>query len=83
MRVLCVISDRHPGIMAAITNVHLGWFEPYVCHRICMCHLTNNFMTRFKDKILKNLVCRATLATKVEKFNKHMDTVRIINLEAQ
>ena len=48
-----------------------------------MRQLTNNFINRFKDKILKNLVCRTTLATEVGKFNKHMDTIRRINLEAQ
>ena len=47
-----------------------------------MRHLASNFMNRFKDKILKNLVCRTTLATKVGKSNKHMDTIGRINLEA-
>ena len=69
---LCVISDRHLIIMETITGVYLGWTEPYAYHRICMHHLESNFMNRFKDKILKNLVCRAALATKVGKFNKHM-----------
>ena len=48
-----------------------------------MRHLENNFMTRFKDKLLKNLVYRAALATKQRKFNRHMDTIGRINLEAQ
>ena len=48
-----------------------------------MRHLVINFMTRFKDKILKNLVCRVALATKVENFNKHIDTIKRINVEAQ
>ena len=49
---------------------------------ICMAHLASNFMTRFKDKCLKQLLCRATLETKVEKFNMHMDTIGIINQDA-
>ena len=48
-----------------------------------MRHLASNFMNQFRDQILKNLVCRAALATKVEKIKKHMDTIRRINLEAQ
>ena len=80
---LCVIAGRHPNIMVTMTNAHLGWTERYAYHRICMPHLAGNFMNQFKDKTLKNLVCRAALATKVGKFNKHMDTIRIINLEAQ
>ncbi|RVW88172.1 hypothetical protein CK203_042858 [Vitis vinifera] len=82
-RELCVISYRHPGIMAAMSNVHLGWSKPYAYHMVCMRHLASSFMTRFKDKILKNLMCRAVLATKIEKFNKHMNTIGRINTVAQ
>ena len=80
---LCVIANRHPSIMTTMADVHIGWIESYAYHRICMRHLARNFMNRLKDKTLKNLVCRAALATEVGKFNKHMDTIRIINLEAQ
>ena len=68
--------------MAAMSDPHLGWAEPSTYHRICMCYLANNFMTRFKDKLLKNLVYRAALATKQRKFNRHMTIIRIIT-EAQ
>ena len=80
---LCVIADRHPSIMEAMTDVHLSWTKPDAYHRICMCHLARNFMNRFKDKILKNLVCRATLIIKVGNFNKHINIIGRINLEAQ
>ena len=81
-RGLCVISNRHPGIMAAFANVYLGWSEPNAYHRICMRHLASNFMTHFKDKCLKQLLCRAALETKVEKFNMHMETIGRINQDA-
>ena len=80
---ICVVSNRHPGIMAAMSDPHLGWAASFAYHRICMCHLVSNFMTRFKDKLLKNLVCRAALATKQRKFNRHMTIVGRINSEAQ
>ncbi|KAL6335901.1 hypothetical protein AAG906_003526 [Vitis piasezkii] len=64
---LCVISYRHSSIMVAFADVYLGWSEPNAYHRICMRHLASNFMTHFKDKCLKQLLCRATLETKVEK----------------
>ena len=80
---ICVISNRHPGIMEAMTDPHLGWAAPSAYHRICMRHLANNFMTRFKDKLLKNLVCRATLASIERKFNKHMTTIERINSKSQ
>ena len=69
--------------MTTMTDVHLGWIEPYAYHRICIRHLASNFMNRFKDKTLKNLVCRIALAIEVGKFNKHIYTIGRINLEVQ
>ena len=78
---ICVISNRHPGIMVVMSDPHLGWAASFAYHKICMRHLASNFMTRFKDKLFKNLVCRAALATTQHKFNKHMVTIRRINYE--
>ena len=80
---ICVISDRHPGIMAVMSNSHLGWAASSAYHRICMRHLVSNFMTCFKDKLLKNLVCRVAIATTQRKFNRHMTIIGRINSEAQ
>ena len=80
---ICVISNKHPGIMAIMSDPHLGWDAPSAYHKICMFHLASNFMTRFKDKLLKNLVCRAVLASTERKFNKHKATIGRINSEAQ
>ena len=79
---ICVIFDRHLGIMAAMTDPHHGWAAPSTYHGICMRHLASNFMIRFKDELLKNFVCRATLASTKRRFNKHMTTIRRINSEA-
>ena len=79
---ICVIYDIHPGIMAVMSNPHLGWTAQSAYHRIYMRHLVSNFITRFKDKLLKNLVCRTTLASTERKFNKHMATIGRINSEA-
>ena len=68
--------------MAAMIDPHLGWAAPSAYHRICMRHFASNFMTRFKENFLKNLVCRAALASTESKFNKHMNTIGIINSEA-
>ena len=48
-----------------------------------MCHLVNNFNTRFKDKTLKDLICRVAMKSKVKKFISHMDTIGRINVEAR
>ena len=74
--------DRHLGIMAALSDPHLGWAEPFSYHRICMLHLASNFMTRFKDKLLKNLVCRVPLVPEQRKFNRQMTIIGTINSEA-
>ena len=64
---ICVISDRHLGIMAAMSDPHLGWDAPYAYHRICMCMSS----------------CRAAIATTPRKMNRHMATIGRINSEAQ
>ncbi|RVW82581.1 Serine/threonine-protein phosphatase 7 long form-like [Vitis vinifera] len=42
-----ITEDRHLGIMAAMSDVHLGWSEPYAYHRV----LHNN---GWKQSLLKN-----------------------------
>ena len=69
--------------MVTMSDPHLSWAEPSTYHMICMRHLANNFMTRFKYKLLKILVYRAALATKQREFNRHMATIWRINLKAQ
>ncbi|RVW84296.1 Serine/threonine-protein phosphatase 7 long form-like [Vitis vinifera] len=61
---LCLISDRHPGIIAAVNETYSGWTQPDACHRFCMRHLASNFNTKFKDKTLKDLMCRAAMESK-------------------
>ena len=67
--------------MAAMTDPHLGLATPSAYHRICMRHLARNFMPWLKDKLLKNLVCKADLESTERKFNKHMTTIGRINSE--
>ncbi|KAL6318599.1 hypothetical protein AAG906_000677 [Vitis piasezkii] len=55
----------------------------HACHRFCMRHLASNFNTKFKDKTLKDLMCRAAMESKVKKFISHMDTIGRINAEAR
>ena len=80
---LCLISDRHPGIITDVNDTHSGWTEPNAYHRFCMRHLASNFNTRFKDKTLKDLLCRAAMESKVKKFRTHMDTIGRINVDAR
>ncbi|KAL9672098.1 hypothetical protein QQ045_028346 [Rhodiola kirilowii] len=50
---LCIISNRHPGLMSAMNEPE--WSPPYVYHRVCVRHLQSNFMVmvKVKDVFLK------------------------------
>ncbi|XP_074352603.1 uncharacterized protein LOC141691743 [Apium graveolens] len=49
---ICVISDRHAGIIAVMRQ--RGWCEPLDHHRFCIRHLAANFCTAHRRKGLKN-----------------------------
>ena len=80
---LCLISDRHPEIIAIVNETYSGWTDPDAYYRFCMCHLASNFNTKFKDKTLKDLMCRTTMESKVKKFISHMDIIGRINTKAR
>ena len=69
--------------MVVMSDPHLGWAAPSAYHKICERHLASNIMTRLKDKLLKNLVCRAALASSQRKFNQHLTIIKRINSKAQ
>ncbi|KAL9672139.1 hypothetical protein QQ045_028387 [Rhodiola kirilowii] len=48
---LCVVSDRHNGILAAMRETE--WQEPMSYHCVCVRHLQSNFLTKVKDEVLK------------------------------
>ncbi|XP_061357492.1 uncharacterized protein LOC133301815 [Gastrolobium bilobum] len=50
---ICLISDRHAGILAAVNNVALGWQPPKAYHVFCVIHLASNFNHKFKNIMLK------------------------------
>ena len=80
---MCLISDSHPVIIAAVNEICSGWTEPDAYYRFCMRYLANNFNTKFKDKTLKDLMCRVAMESKVKKFISHMDTIDQIHVEAR
>lgn len=56
---MCVISDRHGGIMATMGDPYLGWDVGHSFHRFCLRHVASNFNSVFKNLGLKNLVIKA------------------------
>ena len=80
---LCIISDRHPDIIIAVNETYSRWTEPDACYRFCMHHLGSNFNTKFKNKTLKDLMCRVAMESKVKNFIYHIDTIGQINVNAR
>ena len=71
---VCLISDRHPGLLAAIRQLQEGspfsppiW--PNVVSRWCVRHMAINFYERFKNKDLMNLFKRLCAQNQQRKFD--------------
>lgn len=70
---LCVISDRHRSIIAALTDDALGWGPGHKHHRFCVRHLASNFLSRFRDKSFKMLLLRTAYERQLCKFDYRME----------
>jgi hypothetical protein len=79
-RELCIILDRHRGILSAMMWKKLQPLNAY--HRFCLRHLASNFNQRFHDKWLKNMIMRAGQHNQLRKFNATMDFIRHYNKDA-
>nr|CAN61286.1 hypothetical protein VITISV_028650 [Vitis vinifera] len=56
------------GCDATVNETYSGWTQPDGCHRFCIRHLASNFNTKFKDKTLKDLMCRAAMESKARNW---------------
>ena len=79
---ICLISDRHAGILAAVQNEYLGWQPPHAYHVYCLRHVASNFNSRFRDPKLRDVVKRAGMQTQPRKFHKYMRNIEKFNPEA-
>ena len=79
---ICLISDRHNGILKAVNENGSPWVEPYGFHRYCLQHFISNFNSKFRDSHLKKLAYQAGSQNQVRKFNAIMDEIRKINSKA-
>ncbi|KAF7801727.1 uncharacterized protein G2W53_040838 [Senna tora] len=50
---LCLISDRHGGILSAVADERVQWHPPYAHHIFCIRHLASNLNSEHKDPWLK------------------------------
>ncbi|KAL9679830.1 hypothetical protein QQ045_017700 [Rhodiola kirilowii] len=65
---LCVVSDMHNGILAAMREPE--WQKHRAFHRVSVRHLQSNFMTKVKDEVLKAKLGDVAYAKKELKFKK-------------
>lgn len=80
---LCVISDRHKGIITAMNDEYLGWALGRAHHRFCVRHLASNFNSRFHDKSLKMVLVRAAYERQPRKFNCRMERIGRVSADMQ
>nr|KAJ0190406.1 hypothetical protein LSAT_V11C800448770 [Lactuca sativa] len=66
-RQLCVISDRHQGIIHAMENLK-EWKEPLRYHRFCLRHIKSNLMKKYKNVRLKSFCWDIGSTTQKRKF---------------
>ncbi|XP_074328219.1 uncharacterized protein LOC141666121 [Apium graveolens] len=82
-RDVCVISNRHKGIISVMNNSELGWCEPHSHHRFCCRHLAANFGKEFrKDKIKERIVPLCSQITG-PKFTLHWNALIAAEPRAQ
>nr|CAE01805.2 OSJNBa0039K24.24 [Oryza sativa Japonica Group] len=77
---VCLIHDRHAGMLWAIDYLQNGWDEkglpakwPDVRSRWCMRHMGANFYKQFKNKHLMELFKRFCAQNQEKKFNELWD----------
>lgn len=79
---VCVISDRHAGIMSAMKHPKLGWCEPHGYHRFCVRHLTADYSNTFRKSGLKERVVAMCNQLTGDKFNIHWRALLAVEPEA-
>ncbi|KAL0296321.1 UNVERIFIED_CONTAM: hypothetical protein Sradi_6684200 [Sesamum radiatum] len=78
---ICLISDRHSGIISAINFIPAFQF-PRGVHRFCLRHICSNFNKKFNNIQLKDLCWRAGAEQNVRKFDRILEEIRGLNEEA-
>lgn len=77
---MCLISDRHKGILSSISR-HTEGQPPNVVHKFCLRHFRENFKVKFKKNELVELVYKAEMTCKVTKFTEIMEEIKRRNFE--
>ena len=77
---LCIISDRHAGILA--TMEEMEWQPPYAHHRLCLLHLLSNFICAIGNVQLKKLFGRTAEQRQHTKVSEGLRAIGVAEREA-
>ena len=79
---ICIISNRHLGIKAAIANWPRGDDgRTWVFHRYCLRHVASNFNIHFQNSTLKSAALKAGYAAQVVKFDTIIESIKQVEIE--
>ena len=78
---LCVISDRHAGILKTMAELP-RWTAPNAHHRICIRHLKSNVNSMFHDHKVKDMVGWTAHQLTTSGFEKGCHAIQQMNAEA-
>ncbi|XP_021602286.1 uncharacterized protein LOC110607473 [Manihot esculenta] len=77
---LCVISDRHAGILKAIQK---DWWQPPTGHyRYCIRHVLSNYNKTLKNAAIKEALRKAANENNKIKFFEAMNNIREVHPES-
>ncbi|XP_057533383.1 uncharacterized protein LOC130811201 [Amaranthus tricolor] len=77
---LCIISDRHAGILSTMEEPE--WQPPHAHHRFCIRHLLSNFNRHIGDVNLKKLFGRTAIQTQPPKVIEGLREIGAVRREA-
>lgn len=80
---VCIISDRHAGIIEAMKREQNGFTGDMGIHRYCLLHVRSNFSSTFPGLHLKMLCWMAGNTSQVRKFEAAMMKIKELNPEAE
>ncbi|KAK4407924.1 hypothetical protein Sango_0373400 [Sesamum angolense] len=74
-RRMCLISDRHGGIIKAVREGP-DFVSPHRVHRYCLRHVCSKFNSNFKNMVLKDLCWQAGSEYQLREFNRIMEEIK-------
>ncbi|XP_038877923.1 uncharacterized protein LOC120070133 [Benincasa hispida] len=74
---MCLISNRHKGIISAVRNPNNDWVGLH--QRFYLQHVASNFNDKYKNSLLKSFLYSEGSKFQVRKFNGYMAELQIAN----